>query len=142
MLRTATLTALLLSGCAPDATGNWQGFCWMDLSPAVYSDPATDLGPHEWAFVIELEEDSTVLSGDFDYDSSFDGSSATGDIEGNRDGEVDLEMVLSFINGNEQGRFEMVVEHEKEDLRGDVEWYNDKDNTLQADGDCTLDYRF
>ena len=139
--RIAPLYALALAGCAPDATGNWQGSCWMDLSPMVYTDPATDLGPHEWVFTLELSEDKDTLSGDFDFDAAFDSSSANGDIAGSRD-ELDLTMVLSYIVGNDRGRFELEVEQDEEDLEGDIDWYNDKDNVLQADGECDLEYRF
>lgn len=139
--RSAFLIALALSGCAPDATGNWQGSCWMELNPAVYSSPGLDLGPHEWALTMEMTEEDERLSGDFDFDSSFDGMSGNGDIEGSRS-ELTLTMSLDYIVGNERGRFELEVDHEEEDISGDGALYNAKDNTLQADGDCDLEYRF
>ena len=113
----------------------------MELSPMVSTDPATELGPHEWLFTVELSEEKDEVTGDFDYDATFDGSSANGDIEGSRD-EDELTMVLSYILGNDRGRFELEVKHEDEDLEGDIDWYNDKDNVLQADGECDLEYRF
>lgn len=113
----------------------------MTLSQMVYTDPATDLGPHEWIFTLELSEEDDTLSGDFDFDAAFDNSSANGDIEGSR-AELDLSMALSYIVGNDRGRFELEVEHEEDDLSGDIDWYNDKDNVLQADGECDLEYRF
>jgi hypothetical protein len=139
--RIAPFFVLALTGCAPDATGNWKGSCWMVLNPMVYADPATDLGPHEWIFTVDLVEEGDTLSGGFDFDATFNGSSANGDIEGSRD-ELDLTMVLSYIVGNDRGRFELDVEHDEDELSGDVDWFNDKDNVLQGDGECDLDYRF
>jgi hypothetical protein len=141
MHRAALLSVLLLSACAPDATGNWKGSCWMDLSPAVYSDPSTDLGPHEWVLTLELVQEDDELTGDFDFEASFDGSSGNGDIEGSRS-EADLTMTLSYIDGNDRGRFELEAEHDEDALPSDIAWYNDKDNMLQADGECDLEYRF
>ena len=141
--RILLLTAFTLTACAPDATGNWQGSCWMTLNPAVFADPSTDLGPHEWSMVLELEEEDATITGDFDYQSAFDGTSANGDVEGTR-GAVDLELTLEYIRGNDRGRFELEVEHDEEgqELSGDGALYNDKDNVLQANGDCDLEYRF
>ena len=128
-LKTLLPSLFLLTACAPDVTGNWQGSCWMTLEPAVYSDPGTDLGPHEWVLTMELEEDKDGLTGDFDFDSAFDGSSGNGDITGTR-GEIDLEMTLEYVLGNDRGRFELEVEDEEDALPGDIDWYNDKDLSL------------
>jgi len=135
------LLCVLAIACGPDATGTWNGSCWMDLNPAVYTDPATDLGPHEWEFTLELIEEDGNFSGDFDFESAFDDTSANGDIEGSRD-ELDLTMTLPYILGNDRGRFELEIEDEDDALPGDIAWYNDKDNTLQANGECDLEYRF
>ncbi len=113
----------------------------MELNPAVYSDPSVDLGPHEWELTLEMVEEKESLSGDFDFDSTFDGASGNGDIEGSRS-ETELTMILEYVIGNDRGRFELEGEHEEDAIPADVALYNAKDNTLQADGDCDLEYRF
>ncbi|MFT5685339.1 MAG: hypothetical protein ACI8RZ_006290, partial [Myxococcota bacterium] len=89
--RPALLLALTLSACAPDATGNWQGSCWMELNPTVYTDISADLGPHEWVLTMEMVEEDETLSGDFDFESTFDGASGNGGIEGSRN---ELELTI------------------------------------------------